>query len=83
MKYYGVDNDLRMTGKCETASYDKFTAGRADRSASVRIPNTVVDDKCGYFEDRRPASNCDPFITTTLIYGTCCIDGDVIPVSGK
>ena len=72
MEHYGIDNRMRMTGECETASYDVFTAGRADRGASVRIPNTTVQDKYGYFEDRRPASNCDPYLVTALIFSTCC-----------
>lgn len=70
MKYYGEGNELRMTGKCETAEYDKFTAGRANRSASVRIPNDTVDKGYGYFEDRRPSSNCDPYRVTALLFGT-------------
>lgn len=73
MKYYGTDNHLRMTGQSETSSYDKFSAGRADRSASVRIPNQVYKDKCGYFEDRRPASNCNPYIVTALIASTVLV----------
>jgi glutamine synthetase len=67
MMYYGEDNRLRMTGECETAAYDKFTSGRANRCASVRIPNEVIKNECGYFEDRRPAANCDPFLVTGLI----------------
>lgn len=70
MKYYGDDNHLRMTGKCETSSYSEFTYGRANRGASVRVPNKVSKDKCGYFEDRRPASNCNPYLVTALIVST-------------
>ena len=62
MKNYGSDNQLRMTGAHETSSYDKFSFGRANRGCSVRIPNTVIEDKKGYFEDRRPSSNCDPYL---------------------
>ena len=43
----------------KTSSYDKFTSGVSDRSASVRIPRQAVEDECGYLEDRRPASNVD------------------------
>lgn len=70
MQHYGQDNQLRMTGKCETASYSKFSCGRANRGSSVRIPNEVSKNKCGYFEDRRPASNCDPYLVTGLITAT-------------
>jgi len=71
MKYYGEYNKMRMSGKHETASFDNFTFGRANRGASIRIPNTVLNDGKGYFEDRRPASNCDPYLVTSLIMVSC------------
>lgn len=67
MANYGKDNQLRMSGKHETSSFDKFTFGVADRSSSVRIPNDVAKNGRGYFEDRRPAANCDPYLVTSLI----------------
>ena len=70
MAVYGEDNEARMTGKHETASYDKFTWGVANRGASVRVPRQVAQDKKGYFEDRRPASNADPYLITGIIAET-------------
>ena len=70
MIVYGKDNQLRMTGKCETASYDQFSYGVGDRGASIRIPNSTYNDKCGYFEDRRPSSNMDPYLVTSIILKT-------------
>merc|ERR1712146_13719 len=67
---YGEDNHLRLTGKHETASMDKFSYGVANRGASVRIPRTTEADKKGYFEDRRPASNIDPYVVTAKITST-------------
>lgn len=64
LNVYG-DNSLRLTGKCETSSYDNFTYGISDRSASVRIPKNGT-----YFEDRRPASSCDPYLVTSIIAKT-------------
>tara|TARA_B100001093_G_scaffold517993_1_gene601287 strand:- start:46 stop:1170 length:1125 start_codon:yes stop_codon:yes gene_type:complete len=58
---YGEDNILRMTGECETASYDSFTYGVANRGASIRIPKNVEINKYGYIEDRRPGANADPY----------------------
>ncbi len=58
---YGVDLDRRLTGKHETCRIDAFKVGERDRAASVRIPHTVVQDRCGYLEDRRPGANCDPY----------------------
>jgi glutamine synthetase len=71
MSKYGEHNRMRMSGKHETASFDTFTFGRANRGASVRIPNSVLNDSKGYFEDRRPASNCDPYLVTSLMLQTC------------
>ncbi|KAF2812450.1 glutamine synthetase [Mytilinidion resinicola] len=70
MAVYGEDNQLRMTGKHETASYDKFTWGVANRGASVRVNRQVAEEKKGYFEDRRPASNADPYQITGIIVET-------------
>ncbi len=69
---YGADNDQRLTGGHETQSIDKFSYGISDRGASIRIPiATVENDWKGWLEDRRPASNGDPYkiaarIITTL-----------------
>ena len=73
MENYGSGNKDRMTGLHETASYDKFNYGVANRGASIRIGNDVYTNKKGYFEDRRPSSNMDPYIVTSLIYKTCCL----------
>lgn len=70
MDVYGTDNQLRMTGKHETACYDKFSFGRANRGASVRIGNDTINDKKGYFEDRRPSSNMNPYQVTSIMLET-------------
>jgi glutamine synthetase len=70
MRVYGEDNDKRMTGKCETSSYTKFTYGVANRGASVRIPRQTELDGYGYLEDRRPAANADPYAVTAIITET-------------
>lgn len=72
MAVYGEDNQLRMTGKHETASYDKFTWGVANRGASVRVNRACAEEGKGYFEDRRPASNADPYQITGIIVETVC-----------
>ena len=59
---YGQFNNLRLTGKHETASIEDFSYKVADRGASIRIPRFTHRDKKGYFEDRRPASNMDPYL---------------------
>ena len=70
MEVYGVDNDLRMTGAHETASFHDFTDGIANRGASVRRGHDTIKNKRGYFEDRRPASNCDPYLVTGKMFET-------------
>lgn len=69
----GKDNERRLIGRLETSSIDKFSAGVADRGASVRIPRQVSDDGCGYLEDRRPASNCDPYVVSEALVRTICL----------
>lgn len=70
----GVDNARRLTGKHETASIDVFTSGVALRNVSIRIPAQVNKDGQGYLEDRRPASNCDPYEVTERLVKTICLD---------
>jgi len=70
IKVYGEGNELRMTGAHETSSLDKFTWGIANRGSSVRIPRACAKEGKGYFEDRRPASNGDPYQITGIIMET-------------
>ncbi|KAG4304430.1 hypothetical protein PORY_002140 [Pneumocystis oryctolagi] len=70
IEVYGEDNALRLTGIHETAHIDDFTHGIADRSASIRIPHICAKQGYGYFEDRRPASNIDPYQVCSIIMET-------------
>ncbi|AMD22986.1 HHR217Wp [Eremothecium sinecaudum] len=72
IKLYGSDNDQRLTGNHETASMSTFSSGVANRGASIRIPRSVSKEGYGYFEDRRPASNIDPYLVTGIICETIC-----------
>jgi glutamine synthetase len=81
MLVYGEDNQLRMTGKHETSSFDKFSWGVANRGSSVRVPRAVAAEGKGYFEDRRPASNADPYQITGIIVETLCGKIDGIDIS--
>jgi glutamine synthetase len=64
---YGSDNNLRLTGKHETQSIDTFSWGISDRGASIRVPLSTSKDWVGYLEDRRPASNGDPYRICNVI----------------
>tara|TARA_Y100000389_G_scaffold19137_1_gene16595 strand:+ start:2540 stop:3598 length:1059 start_codon:yes stop_codon:yes gene_type:complete len=70
MDVYGSDNDQRMTGLHETASYDEFSFGVANRGASIRIPRATEKENKGYFEDRRPSSNMNPYLVTSKLFET-------------
>jgi glutamine synthetase len=72
VRNYGFGIEGRLTGLHETAPWNEFNYGVSDRGASVRIPWQVAVDKQGYIEDRRPNANCDPYVVTRLIVGTCC-----------
>jgi glutamine synthetase len=69
---YGAGNENRLTGAHETQRIDQFSYGVSDRGASIRIPWQVEVDQKGYLEDRRPASNMDPYLVTRLIVQTTC-----------
>jgi len=83
MIVYGEGNEARMTGGHETASYDKFTWGVANRGSSVRINRACAEEGKGYFEDRRPASNGDPYQITGMIVETLCGKVEGADVFGK
>ncbi|PAA74610.1 hypothetical protein BOX15_Mlig017770g2 [Macrostomum lignano] len=70
----GADNKRRLTGLHETSSIDDFSYGVAHRGCSIRIPRQCSDDGCGYLEDRRPASNCDPYCVTEMLVRTVCLN---------
>ena len=70
IEVYGAGNELRLTGEYETSDQNKFTWGVGDRGASVRIPAHVATQGYGYFEDRRPASTCDPYRVTAKLLET-------------
>ena len=68
---YGADNNQRLTGQHETQSIDKFSYGISDRGASIRVPIATVENGWkGWLEDRRPASNGDPYKIAARIIHT-------------
>ena len=53
------------------ASIDQFSYGVSDRGASIRIPIMTVENGWkGWLEDRRPASNSDPYKVAARIIKT-------------
>jgi glutamine synthetase len=72
---YGAGNERRLHGGHETCHIDIFRAGVGDRGASIRIPTQTKREGKGYFEDRRPASNIDPYVVGAVLCSTILLDG--------
>lgn len=70
----GKDNERRLTGRHETSAIDQFSHGVAHRGCSIRVPRQCAEDGHGYYEDRRPSSNCDPYAVTEIITRTTILD---------
>ena len=61
---YGADNHMRQR-KARDSIDDEFSYGVSDRGAS--ISRTIEDGWKGRLEDRRPASNGDPYKIAAII----------------
>ncbi len=70
----GKDNERRLTGLHETSSIRDFSSGVANRGASIRIPRSVAEAGKGWLEDRRPSSNCDPYLVTDAMVRTIILE---------
>ena len=69
---YGAGLAERLTGAHETCDINTFRVGDADRGSSIRIPKPVAIKGYGYFEDRRPGANADPYLVTARLCATVC-----------
>lgn len=67
---YGEGNEQRLTGQHETSSMERFTWGVGNRASSVRIPTETARNGRGYFEDRRPAANANPYAIARVMMET-------------
>ena len=70
IRVYG-DNSQRLTGACD---YHTLRIAAGGGAATIRIPKSVLKAGCGYLEDRRPASDADPYQVTAAIFKTACLD---------
>jgi glutamine synthetase len=70
--HYGDGLERRLTGLHETCGIDTFRSGVAHRGASIRIPQPVALQGFGYFEDRRPGANADPYRVAACLVETVC-----------
>lgn len=74
---YGTGNELRLSGKHETSSMNEFTYGFGTRNTSVRIGSQTYHEGKGYFEDRRPSANADPYLVCSILCKTILIPDEL------
>jgi glutamine synthetase len=67
---YGDGLEERLTGRHETACISTFISGVGNRGASIRIPAQVAENGYGYFEDRRPGANANPYEVAAILLET-------------
>ena len=72
IEVYGFNLESRLTGDHETCDINTFKTGVADRGCSIRIPRGVETKGSGYFEDRRPGANADPYQVAARLCATVC-----------
>ena len=70
---YGNGLEERLTGLHETCHIGQFKAGVSNRGASIRIPLETSKKGYGYFEDRRPGANADPYRVSARLVETVCL----------
>lgn len=75
---YGAGLADRLTGLHETCSIEDFRSGVAHRGASIRIPQPVARKAYGYFEDRRPGANADPYRVVGCLVETVCLETGLV-----
>ena len=64
----GYGNINRLTGEPFSSNAKMFSFGVGNRDCSIRIPTgTFMAGGAGYIEDRRPSSNCDPYVVCGMI----------------
>lgn len=78
LKVYGEGNEKRMLGIWDAPDLQVFTYGTMNRKASVRISQKTFDDQKGYYEDRRPGANLDPYIVTSFLFSVTCLDSSLV-----
>eukprot|EP00891_Asterochloris_glomerata_P004849 jgi/Astpho2/4849/Aster-05785 len=70
MMVYGQGNIKRLLSPDAGRQHLAFTWGLEQKSASVCIPHSVLLQQQGHLEDRRPASNMDPYLVTMMLVCT-------------
>ncbi|CAD8160686.1 unnamed protein product [Paramecium octaurelia] len=76
IRLYGQKNELTLRSRHETGKYDQFTWGDGSRGSSVRVPIITKELGQGYFEDRRPAANIDPYLVSAALVDVTCLNSE-------
>ena len=74
IKVYGAHNEERLTGLHETAPIHAFRYGTATAAPRCAFRWRTAKTGTGYFEDRRPAANMDPYEVCAILIETVCGD---------
>ncbi len=53
-----------------------FSYGISSRKDSIRIPTQVAKTGRGYYEDRRPAANIEPYIVSAALFSITSLDNE-------
>lgn len=77
IELYG-NNEKRLTGHHETSNKEVFSYGAGNRASSIRIPTSTAAEKKGYIEDRRPASDIDPYVVGAALIDTTLLEQSLI-----
>uniref|UniRef100_A0A023GM68 glutamine synthetase n=1 Tax=Amblyomma triste TaxID=251400 RepID=A0A023GM68_AMBTT len=64
-------NKLRVEAGMMTTPSTQFSSDECSKEVSVRVPLAVVEAGRGYFEDRRPGANADPYTVCEALAGLC------------
>lgn len=56
-----INNKKRLTGQHNSSFLQNFSSGVGSRNTSIRIPRDTKAKGYGYYEDRRPNADIDPY----------------------
>ena len=54
---------------------EEFNYEVGHRGASIRVPVSTKEKDSGFYEDRRPSSNFDPYLVSAMLVDTTCLNG--------
>ncbi|XP_077483548.1 glutamine synthetase-like isoform X1 [Amblyomma americanum] len=70
-----LSNDERLRRGLRATPKREFLAGFCSKRVCVRVPRQTELDGRGYFEDRRPGANVEPYRAMQALVETLCLHG--------